>query len=95
VAAITLKPKMNLVPATTTDTLLNVRLRIAMIKPRVSTGMAIPALLWPEFVVVKGCVFLKGVMRSSMGTRFSTRTEFDENPVHLLDYFTHGARMRR
>jgi len=66
-----------------------------MIKPRVSTGMAILALLWPEFVAVKGCVFLKSVMRSSMDTRFPTRTEFDENHVHLLDHFTHGARMRR
>ena len=53
------------------------------------------ALLWPEFAVVRGCVFLKDVVRPSMDTRFPTRTEFDENHVHLEDYFTHGARIRR
>ena len=66
-----------------------------MSKPRVSTVMPIAALLWPEFAVVKGCVFLKEAAPAALDPRFPTRTEFDENHVHLLDYFTHGARIRR
>ena len=65
-----------------------------MTKPRVSTALSIAALLWPDFEVVKGCVFLKG-LTSPTDTRFPSRTEFDENHVHLLDYFAHDARVRR
>lgn len=66
-----------------------------MSKPRISSVMPIAELLWPEFVVMKGCVFLKEYAPASADSRFPTRTEFDENHVHLLDYFTHGARIRR
>ena len=55
-----------------------------MTKPQVSTGLAIAALLWPEFTVVNGCVFLKKVARAEVDTRFRSRTEFDENHVHFL-----------
>jgi len=57
--------------------------------------MSIAALLWPEFAVVKGCVFLKQALRPSIEAVFPSRTEFDENHVHLLDYFNHGAHLRR
>jgi hypothetical protein len=66
-----------------------------MNKPRVSAGMTLAALFWPEFAMVKGCVFLKDVVPAAIDSRFQTRTEFDHNHVHLLDYFTHGARIRR
>lgn len=66
-----------------------------MTKPRVSTATTIAALLWPEFVVAKGCVFLKEAVPALIETRFPSRTEFDENHVHLLECFTHGARIRR
>jgi hypothetical protein len=64
-------------------------------KPRVCPGLTIANLLWPQFVSVKGWVFLKAVVGHSIDTRLPTRTEFDENHVHLLDHFTHGARSRR
>jgi hypothetical protein len=66
-----------------------------MTKPRISIVTTIAALLWPEFAVVKGCVFLKEVASPRIDTRFPTYTEFVVNHVHLLDHFTHGAGIRR
>ena len=65
-----------------------------MRKPRIASVMPIAELLWPDFAVVKGCVFLKKFAPPSENIRFPSRTEFDENHVHLLDYFTHGATVR-
>jgi hypothetical protein len=65
-----------------------------MRKPRIANVMPIAELLWPEFAVVKGCVFLKRFVPAREDIRFPSRTEWDENHVHLLDYFTHGAKVR-
>ena len=69
--------------------------KVPMTKPRISTGIKVAALFWPEFAVVKGGVLLKEVAAAEVDTRFRTRTEFDENHIHILDHFTHGARIRR
>lgn len=66
-----------------------------MAKPHISAASEILGLLWPEFTVIKGCVFLKGVVSTTVDTRFPSETEWAENHIHILDYFTHGAELRR
>lgn len=66
-----------------------------MTQPGISTARTVAALLWPEFVVKSGCVFLKCVAHYVKDLRYPTRTEWDENHIHLLEEFAHGARLRR
>jgi hypothetical protein len=50
--------------------------------------------MWPEFIVVKGCVFLKSQWSGDarhVDLEHPVQQESDANHTHILDYFKHRA----
>jgi hypothetical protein len=65
-------------------------------KPSVHIAKHLLELFWPDFTVIKGCVFLKSLnIDSRIDVSYPNQTESDMNHTHILDLVRHNAGMNR
>lgn len=65
---------------------------------KIKTAQIVLDLLWPEFVVVDDCVFLKEewlVNKHCYDPKYPMQSESDMNHTHILQYLKHDAGSRR
>jgi hypothetical protein len=71
---------------------------LPMLKAHKKRNHKLADLLWPEFVVMRGCFFLKFQYEANphlFYASFPTQSESEINHTHILDYFQHSAGIQK
>lgn len=66
----------------------------------INSGIELAELFWPEFVKIKGCIFLKRDLHGENPARtldvsYPITTESDSSHTHILECFAHKAGLNR